>query len=347
MADAARRCHRPIMRNLIPCLSILLMIVLSQATFAAENEADYREAARLLDDQGGAERPFLDSPRDRALDRATVEFLHDNQPAMRLLLLAATKRPADAMTPDANEMEAWIGELSGMRRLGRLGILHIEATLQSRLDMQNGRPDRAVDDLVATLALARHTGRGQWMAARLIELGIEQEATECLADILPALPAESLPRLRRKLSALPPPTSSKATLLAEFAYMISQPDADASLKRLEPFYIALAEASDSSPDEFAAAVDREIARLDNNIFAKIIGPTLKAFRIPQATLEAKRAMLPVAIDVLERGRDAVQASRDPFGDGPFGYEATDNGFILKSELIVRNEQVVLRVGTPR
>ncbi len=60
--------------------------------------------------------------------------------------------------------------------------------------------------------------------------------------------------------------------------------------------------------------------------------------------DARLALLKAAIAVVQHGPDAMKETKDPFGDGPFEYKATDGGFELKSKLLFRDQPVTLAVG---
>jgi hypothetical protein len=47
------------------------------------------------------------------------------------------------------------------------------------------------------------------------------------------------------------------------------------------------------------------------------------------------------------GKDALKNHPEPYGDGPFGYEAFDGGFELKSKLKYNDKSWMLTVGKRR
>ena len=58
----------------------------------------------------------------------------------------------------------------------------------------------------------------------------------------------------------------------------------------------------------------------------------------------RQALCKAAFAILIDGPDAAKAQRDPFGDGPFEYEAFDGGFVLRSKFKVQDKPVSLTVG---
>src|SRR5262249_47783229 len=66
-----------------------------------------------------------------------------------------------------------------------------------------GRPVEAVDDLVAALALSRHTSLDGGLVTVLASYTIERGPIELLAHYLPKLDAKSIKDLTTRLAALP------------------------------------------------------------------------------------------------------------------------------------------------
>ena len=74
-------------------------------------------------------------------------------------------------------------------------------------------------------------------------------------------------------------------------------------------------------------------------------PTIGPTRVKEAELETHRAMLAAGIRILREGPAAAAASADPYGEGPFRYEPTADGFRLVSELTLEGRPVTLEFGT--
>jgi hypothetical protein len=77
----------------------------------------------------------------------------------------------------------------------------------------------------------------------------------------------------------------------------------------------------------------------------VLIPAIDQLLAKEHRSQARLAMLLAAIAVEESGPEALKDLKDPFGDGPFAYEAWDNGFELKSKLLFENDPVTLTVGT--
>ncbi len=60
--------------------------------------------------------------------------------------------------------------------------------------------------------------------------------------------------------------------------------------------------------------------------------------------DARIALFKAAVAVAQGGPGKLTAFKDPFGDGPFEYKATEGGFELKSKLLYKGQPVTLTVG---
>jgi hypothetical protein len=115
-------------------------------------------------------------------------------------------------------------------------------------------------------------------------------------------------------------------------------------EKVRPFYATFAEKMKLPPDELAKAFEAEKKRMDRNPAFRLLAPGLVNCRQAVARWEARRAMLRAAVAVRLGGTDALKAHPDPFGDGPFAYEAFDGGFELKSKLRFQDRPWALTVG---
>ncbi len=223
--------------------------------------------------------------------------------------------------------------------------------LNARHELEAGQPEAAVSDLVATMALSRHAASEPNLMAKQLEAAAWRPAAEVLSRNLNTLPKNLIAGLPARLERLPPAPAFRAVLQGEreTAGKLSGKQglaAAAMAKSLDGFYQSLDAAADRPPQQFAARVDEELAKVPLNTQAKVIAPALKQVREQAAVLEARRAMLDTAIRVVVKGAAAVESSKDPFAEGPFGYKAHTDGFELSSGLRVKDRVVTLRVGPP-
>lgn len=58
-------------------------------------------------------------------------------------------------------------------------------------------------------------------------------------------------------------------------------------------------------------------------------------RLKDARADAMRAMLRVAVSAAATGAEVATVGRDPFGDGPFEFTKTPDGYELRSKINIR------------
>lgn len=234
--------------------------------------------------------------------------------------------------------------------------------LRARWDQQHGRPAEAVDDLLTSMALARHVGQGRLLVCHLVEIGCSAGACRRMAEMLPSLPLTVVEKMPGQLDALPPSATLAEILDGEQSYakvaafqqlagphddpvaQATAPAAVAGFSTLSPVYDAAKAAATKSPTEFDAAIDAAVAAMPDNVYARIIAPALKRARQPSAEMDAHLAMLRTAIAISISGPSAVDDSVDPFGGAPFIRRDTPGGYTLESHLVSRGKPVTLRVG---
>jgi hypothetical protein len=114
---------------------------------------------------------------------------------------------------------------------------------------------------------------------------------------------------------------------------------------LPPLYDELAKMSERPRAEFDAEYPKWLARVtaDNPTAAAVL-PALDKVRAAHLRAAVRSALFRTAVAVVQGGPDRAKESKDPAGDGPFEYQATDGGFELKSKLIVQDKPLTLRVG---
>lgn len=83
------------------------------------------------------------------------------------------------------------------------GVLCSLACLRARLRIEEKRPNEAVDDLVAAMALARHLSMDSGLVVLLVAYNLEHSAGEAMAASLPRLDSRSLGALQTRLRLLP------------------------------------------------------------------------------------------------------------------------------------------------
>jgi hypothetical protein len=237
---------------------------------------------------------------------------------------------------------------------------------------------------LARVALLRARWRfehGDWDGG--IECMLETMATGTLAFYLPRMPEKARERLARELELLPPFTSMREVVLyyqnnidwaidnfkrAEkegrlLELIVSLMGEDEAKKVLEMAKDAeglckLAEAGRPLAREIAEALslraekydrlfkERFAPQLNANPVAAMLGSDYELARGEESTAHCRLVLLKTALDVLRRGKSALNDHPDPYGDGPFAYAEIDGGFELGSALVYRNRQFRMRFGVP-
>jgi hypothetical protein len=123
---------------------------------------------------------------------------------------------------------------------------------------------------------------------------------------------------------------------------------DAAVQMLEglpPLYDEVDKLTALPWAEFAAKYAEFIgkARAANPAAAAIF-PAMEKVVAAKRRADARMALFRAAVAIVQGGPDKIKETKDPFGDGPFGYTARDNGFELTSKLTFKEQPVTLAVG---
>jgi hypothetical protein len=314
-------------------------------TTSSSNAADsYRQATQLFAALGSSDLDQLDRYADGKIDRGAAEFFQRHEAILGWVRLGAAQPGCDWSQPD---MSPRLHSLNSLRGIASLNWGH------ARFAQQSGDFSGAIDDLLASMSLARHIGMNRLLVDALVQIGIENRSVELLASMLPSLSRDQLKALAQRLDALPASTTGQQLLVAEFDHAqrsIRQQQAGfvsvSMVDSMKGFYEGLGGMIDTqSPADFAKSVDVKMDEYKLNTFAQTAGSTLKRFRETAALLQVRLAMLRCAIEVQADGDAAVARSHDPFDDGaPFTMTRTSSGFTLTSKLTARGTPVSLTAG---
>ena len=114
---------------------------------------------------------------------------------------------------------------------------------------------------------------------------------------------------------------------------------------LIPMYDELAKLSELPPKEFDTRYPEFVKKAQAaNPLARAVLPAVDKVAAAKRRAEARLALLKAAIAVVQNGSAALKDHKDPFGAGPFAYQATAGGFELTSKLIYKDQPVTLVVG---
>jgi len=254
------------------------------------------------------------------------------------------------------------------------------AILRARCYWQSGKRDQAIEDVRAVVVLARHVGdEGRTGLVGLTErYKIEQTVVDVLRQWLTdAESARSLDGLCR-LALQPEGNLPKAGLLLEretilpwtrrlvtasnltteeqkwrdqfFGQLLAERGAPWILQKLDEtkvHYTEVGELLDLPMDQFIPKFRQYLRKLDGagNPFSQVAiveCPGIPGAYLQSRNLRAQWTILQAASIVFQRGPGAVQETADPCGDGPLKYEASADGFTIRSALVIDGKPVVLR-----
>jgi hypothetical protein len=292
-------------------------------------------------------------------------FQGGGQRALLLLHRGAKSSSCDWATDlraDGPNVAAPYGEKA--HALGRVALL------RARWRFESGDWEGGIEDVVATMRLNRHIGRGKIWYNVHFGCMLEAMSTGTAAFYLAQMPENYRERLARELDLLTPVTSMHEVALyyldafdwaidnfeqAEkegrlFEMIASVSGKQEAEKALELAHDAagltklaragrllareIAEAMSLPPDRYDRMFkERFYPRLQANPIAAMLGPDYESARDEEATAHCRLLFVKTAIDLLRRGKSALSDHPDPYGDGPFEYVRIDGGFELGSDLV--------------
>jgi hypothetical protein len=242
--------------------------------------------------------------------------------------------------------------------------------LRARWHFERADWEQGLDDVIATMMLARHIGRDRVWSNFHFGVMIESICIETAGKYLPSMPADILERFETRLDGLPEFTSYQDVYLAHHQILdwaadnISQAQTPGELRGwlesaigkdeaagilgneqsaskirdlVDEAYTIITRSADLlalPPDEYLAALESQIEPLlKENPIAVYFGPPYDLARQEAAVGQLRRMYLKAAIDVLRHGRDALDDHPDPYGKGSFTYRPFEGGFELSSGLL--------------
>jgi hypothetical protein len=307
---------------------------------------DRAAAAKVLDStiahlvRRAAEQPWCDWGLRLDLDqdgpRALLPYLNCSRRMAELLLLDARVKIEDGNSAAA--AHDWICALSVGRHAGCNGVvvallvdLGIEAMTVRNAALDLPRLDKSArQDLAAALSTLPIGGtlveavnvqqeiNQRWIIRQLRQNHGQENAQQVVSDML--TPGGSPAEVSRGEAAL---AASGGTIDG----LVTR------LQNLDPLYARIAAAVALPYQQFQnqwPAIQRD---LDADPVAQIavIGGYPRWVR-SHAEAQCLLAMFAAAIDVVDHGPEALRNHPDPFGAGPFAYQANPRGFELNSKL---------------
>jgi hypothetical protein len=341
------------------------------------------ENAALQYWQAFASLPALDADQEKLLENwaqaplneATRELLKQSHASLMFLHRGAKLRECDWGFDYRDGISLHLPHLAKARVLARL------AALDARRAFEEGHSDRARDDSLGMVAMARQIGGDHTLVSMLVCYAIEGMTVDLVAPYLPQLGASRSDALRMFETLPPSPTLAHGVMCEKrLAYSIIRQlqeaeqrrpgswrevwqsmlgpdvanplkegdDFDDLIKLLEDFqlvYDELAVLTALPPKEFDAKLPAfaKAAEAANPV-AKLLLPAMEKVVAAQRRAEVRMAMLLAGIAVVEGGSEKLSNIKDPFSGAPFQYRGLDTGFELASDLEENGEPVTLMIG---
>jgi hypothetical protein len=257
--------------------------------------------------------------------------------------------------------ETSLPHLDRAQRLSRLSLL------RARYRFEQGHEIEAVEDILATMALARHISRDKTVQGFERSWIVETVAVFVVSAYLPGMSTEALDALAVRLNSLPLRTPLQESVVNErkslewFIAKIERTDE----KRIRGLLSSLLGSKEKAeillktsggPEglhKLAVAMlplYGEAARLpllpfsekdleqrfqqkinDNPLARLLFIADLHSVRIDGARVEYELALLKAAIAVVKGGKESLQNHHDPNRPGVFEYEQLNGGFLLRSQ----------------
>jgi hypothetical protein len=291
--------------------------------------------------------------------------------------LEACRWGDEGMAPDVINRDRLDGRNHQLVRL---------ACLSTRRHAEAGRFEEAFEDAFAALSFARRTGTDAPLIGRLFECADENVTLQTLGRLLPLLDRASLDSLARRLDALPPIAPASATIGPESRFILNviraglaeagpalveqdwkrigyDGDEAAPLKALvgddrdrllahldaaAPGFVELGRRLDLPRTELDAAIEEFVrTRRETDPIPVGLVASARSFRDAVDRAGLHFAMLRAGLVLVRDGEAAFRALRDPFGDGPFGLERREGGWVVRSAFPgIKSPTTEFRVGDP-
>lgn len=314
------------------------------------------------------------------LDEAALKLINASAKSRQYLLRGSKLKDCDWSLDYEDGMGLLLPYLAKSRDLARLAALH------ARYEFSQGHAEAGLEDAAAILALGRQAGNEPIMICILVRYAIETIAIDLLAQhlsglkphsaevvaILDRLPAgATLPQafqaekrnfIEWLIQKLKQGEQKKPGAWRELLQGACDPDKGENVvKQVGSYERAIELTTGMLPicdrlavlvalpkDQFEAQYPefKKNAKASNLLAGEFLTAADKMLAT-QHRNEALYAMLKAALAVVNGGPGKLKEIKDPFGSGPFAYQALDKGFELRSNLHYQDKPVTLTVGQPR
>ncbi|MGD0771148.1 MAG: hypothetical protein ABSB42_23425 [Tepidisphaeraceae bacterium] len=320
------------------------------AADARTGEGPYVQAIGLVKELGrGPDARLIDAKAP--LNADTAAFLERNAAIFDLVHAGTLAHSTDwgVGSGDSVNMQQAMNQLGPVRSLASLDVLRA----RQRWSVQDSLHGQ--EDLLDALTLGRNVAHDHpILVVNLVQVGIEAMVLTHWAQLLPTMPAEQLAALPDRLKQLPDSPSMADMIRAEHLYAVNSSNTPAeAVAGMAPFYDSVAASLDQNPtptpEAFQKMLDDGIAKIDpssaiSRQMAQILAPSLARAYNSISAARAAGEMFKTGIAVVHDGEGAVGRSVDPFGQGPFEYAHTSQGFELRSKLQRNGKPVKLDFG---
>ena len=272
------------------------------------------------------------------------------------------------------------GAAAAFPHLAKSQDLARRAVFRARYYRQSGKSNQAVRDIRAVIVLAHRVGdEGRTGLVGLTErYKIEQTVVDVLrrwiTDAESAQSIDSLWGLAIRAEGNLPKTAllleretilpwtrrlvTAGNLTAEeqkwrdqfFGQLLAERGASWILQKTDETKVHYTEVGDLlylPIDQFIPKFRQYLQKLDGagNPFSQVAiveCPGIPGAYLQSKNLRAQWTILQAASGVFQRGPGAVKEAADPYGDGPLKYEASADGFSIRSALVIDGKPVVLK-----
>lgn len=346
------------------------------ADLAANAALQYWQAFNAMPTLDKQQEEILNNWQTAPLDDAAQKLIEASRTSLMYLHRGAKLERCDWGLDYNDGLSLLLPHLAKARQLALL------AALRGRSEFEAGNSKGARTDATAIMRLARHTGRDPIMISILVRHLIEGIVVDLVAPHLPDVkaPPESV---LAEFKSLPPAATLEQSLAMEKKYMAghiinelkkaeaNKPgswkplwlamlgnEATEELKNAESLEQTLKWVNDTLPayDELARMVALSPAEFDKQYpafkeettrsspVAAVLLPAIDKLRGTENRSRVRMDMLLAATAVVHSGPEALESTKDLFGDGPYEYRKLESGFELSSRLTHEGKPVTLRIG---
>ncbi len=286
------------------------------------------------------------------IDKQLAELTKKGEYSLRMLHHGASIRSCDwGVDLRADGAETLLPHLAKARQLARLALV------RARLSFEQQDDQKALDDIIAAMTIARHTSRDSTIIGVLVAYSIDMSAMRVLAAYLPGIEAELVQRTMVRRRSAPNITPIHETIAQEELFLdwaVDKLQADGEgqlldfcstlttskqqmedmllaagdrkqclehLRALRPLYAEMRMLLTLQPEQFEVKNAELTKRVQANPIAPFVTPNVAAMHKASAVCSCHAALLDAAVAIHADGSNALASHHDPFGEGPLHYVA--------------------------